>query len=437
MSKLGMPFLYVFLFLAYSRVADFTVPYLHLPIITATIALIFAFFNRGLFTAFSSRIGLALIGFTGWFLVCTPFSYWKGGSVQLLTDRWAKSLMVFFMIFGLVQTFRQCRRVMYVLACSTLVITIMCFLFGRRSFGRLALPVGLLDNPNDLAQMLLLGLPFWWLIALNESAVPFRRVLASICIGLMVVAVAQTGSRSGFVSLAVLGFFIFRAVSLGGKVKLALAAVALMVLAVALVPESVTGRYVTMFGADPAKIGDAAELRTVESTSQRVRLMKESIKLTLTNPLFGVGPGQFQTYSAQEFNDRGQRAMWRETHCAYTQVSSEMGIPGLAFFAAVILFSLHQAASIYKVCRKRRDLSDLEITAYALLLSLLSLAVTAVFSSVAYTMFFPTLGGITAAFYHVARAEIASRGPAPASEMPKSPARALWPALRPRTASFV
>ncbi len=435
MSKLGMPFLYAFLFLAYSRVADFTVPFLHLPIITASIALLFAFLNRGLFTAFSSRIGLALIGFTGWFVVCIPFSYWRGGSVGLLTDRWAKSLMVFFMIHGLVQTFRQCRRVMYILAGSTLIIAIMSFLLGRRSFGRLALPVGLLDNPNDLAQMLLLGLPCWWLIALNESAVPFRRVPAVVCIVLVLVALAQTGSRSGFVALTVLGFFIFRAVSLGGKVKLALAAVAVVVLALALVPESVSGRYVTFFGTDPEKPGDAADLRTVESTQQRVRLMKESIKLTLLNPVFGVGPGQFQTYSAQEFNTRGERALWRETHCAYTQVSSELGIPGLAFFLAVIFFSLQEAAAVFRACRQRRDLNDLAITAYALILSVVSLAVTAFFSSVAYAMFFPTLGGLAAAFYRIAKAEIASRGPAPSPAKIQRPAAV--PGLRPRPAGTV
>ena len=90
--------------------------------------------------------------------------------------------------------------------------------------------------------------------------------------------------------------------------------------------------------------------------------------------------------------------MWRETHCMYTQLSSENGLPGLFLYAAALFFCIRPANRIYKSTRNRPETADIAAMSYAILLSLVGFAATALFSSVAYHMFFPTLAGLSTAF---------------------------------------
>ena len=102
--------------------------------------------------------------------------------------------------------------------------------------------------------------------------------------------------------------------------------------------------------------------------------------------------------------------MWRETHCMYTQISSENGLPGLFLYAAAILFCIRTANRYYKLTRDRPETADIAPMAYVLLISLVGFATTAFFSSVAYHVFFPTLAGLSTAFFRVAEKELAARG---------------------------
>jgi O-antigen ligase len=267
----------------------------------------------------------------------------------------------------------------------------------------------MLDNPNDLAQVLLLGLPFWLLVAANQQQVPFRRGLASVAIGFILLATAQTGSRSALVALAVLGIFVFRHSTPANRLKFLLAGGFLVLLSVICMPETLAERYATLLGNRDKSAYDPATARAVESTQERIQLLKDSIRLTLSHPIFGVGPGQFQSYSAAMYGQQGKTALWRTSHCTYTQVSSETGFPGFFLYTGTLFMALKLSYDVYRASRKRKDLADLNIMSGALLLSLLSFAVSALFSSVAYQMMFPTLAGLSAAFYRVAKAEIVSR----------------------------
>ncbi len=102
--------------------------------------------------------------------------------------------------------------------------------------------------------------------------------------------------------------------------------------------------------------------------------------------------------------------MWRETHCMYTQLSSENGLPGLFLYAAALFFCIRSANRIYKSTRNRPETADIAAMSYAILLSLIGFAATALFSSVAYHMFFPTLAGLSTAFAGAVERELAARG---------------------------
>src|SRR5688572_5380787 len=113
LQSVAVLFLLGFVFLSYSRVVDIFLSGLRLSLITSVLALIFAALTGGVGRALFSRAGFWLVAFTLWLIAAVPFSSWPGGSVQLLTDQWLKSFLVFVIVAGSLRTVRQCRLAMY------------------------------------------------------------------------------------------------------------------------------------------------------------------------------------------------------------------------------------------------------------------------------------------------------------------------------------
>jgi hypothetical protein len=82
--------------------------------------------------------GLWLLGFSCWILVATPFSFWPGGSVEFLRQVWIKSVLVFFLVAGILRTVRQCWRALLTIAAAA--VTRSGFLCGTPWAARTAPP---------------------------------------------------------------------------------------------------------------------------------------------------------------------------------------------------------------------------------------------------------------------------------------------------------
>ena len=417
LEKLGFLLLCVFLFLAFSRVADFVLPSLHLPLVSSLMALGAVFLSGGVQRALSSSVGKLLVVFTVWLFFITPFGYWRGGSVTLLKDTWIKSFLVYFLIAGLIRTLRHCRRVMFVLALAGLTVALISLLFGSRLEGRLVVSAGSLANSNVIAFLILITAPFWGVVALNDTHIPFRRVMVGLAILPMFGAVLMTGSRAALVVLAVLGVTFFLFASFANKLKLFFVFLVAVVLASLLVPDTLVERYRTIVG----ETGNQRPNEAVASKMQRIALVKSSIAMTLRHPFFGVGPGNFQPASAAEAKDRGEPIFWRETHNTYTQVSSETGIPGFLLYISILFLSLRSTVRLYKQSRLRPDLPGVAGMAFCLLASLLSFCAGALFGSSAYELYVPALAGLAVAFTAVAQRALQSQ-PAPAAAPVSCPA---------------
>jgi len=148
----------------------------------------------------------------------------------------------------------------------------------------------------------------------------------------------------------------------------------------------------------------------LDSREQRWALLKQSVKLTLTHPIFGVGPGQFTVASKDESVSSGGVAMWRETHNAYTEVSSECGVPGMLLYFSCLVICFRQMSKLKRLTKNSPQFQHLYKLAYCQYLSLLSFAVTSFFSSVAYAFYMPTLLGLTVALYQAAIYELGVEG---------------------------
>ena len=438
-----------FLFVLYSRIFDLKFAGLHIPGICLAAVIAASILGGAFITAFSTRIGAFLLLFTLWLVIDIPFSIWKGGSFQLVLEFWPRALMVFVAVAGLTSTLDHCRRVMSSIACAIGVLALTSLLLGDTSQGRLLLDTnGKFSNPNDLAQALLMGLPFWVFMARNPNRTPFRQLIPLAFIGLLIFVLVKTGSRGGFVAFCVLLLSVLWNASLLTKIKLITIGGLLFIFAVLVLPKNLLTRYVTInkaesltadqidFGAD-----NALEVTAVESSASRMAVLKESLRMTLTHPLFGVGPGMFPEAAAERASSLGVHTPWLETHNSYTQVSSECGLPALFFYLAALFSPLFQLTSIYRQYRNGKDPHQVEVAAmaYSIRASLVAFAVTACFASVAYFSLFPCLAGLSAAFIIIVRRDLEQLRlpqPAPSRQVPKRlplPARGA-PSLTPTPA---
>jgi O-antigen ligase len=407
-QRFGFAVLLLFLFLIYSRVFDVKFAFLHIPGISLRVILVMVLLSRAFLPAVKNRIGMAVLGFTVWFLVTIPFSIWRRGSLELFKETWFGAFVVYLAVGGLIGNFRQCRRAANAVAAGLFLFTIITLVFGTMETGRLYLPQGKFANPNEMAQALLLGLPLWWLI-LIETRSPITKVFASGVLFLMLYTVAKTGSRGAFIALAFLVGMAFLRTTFTGKVKLVAAVCTIAVVGALTVPSRLLNRYTTL--ADdteaPTAADDAMTVIARASASSRKELLLRSIKFTIHHPVFGLGPGMFPVADNDMARSDGRRkGSWMGTHNSYTQVSCEMGLPGFLFYVAALVFSLRDTHRLFKTTRHDPRLHHISNLALCLNFTLIAYGVTVFFAHIAYSSMLSVFVGLAASLIRTAGVEI-------------------------------
>jgi O-antigen ligase len=411
--KAGYAVTLIYLYITYSRLIEVVVPALRITALVYAAALGLAVISGGFRRALSHRIGRFIAGYVIWLVLATPFSMWKGGSVSALIEV-SKNIPVYFLVAGMAIEIEDAKKAIHTLGYAVLTLAILTFFYGDLLDGRLRLSSGKFANPNDLAQALLLSLPLWWLMATKSDANPLRRLAAFPALAAIAFVMSKTGSRGALIAAAATGLVFFLHVSLANKLKLAAAGMAMLALAAAFLPADLRARYVTLFEAEQA----ASEARTREgrqeagpsmenalgSTEGRLGLLVSSLQLTAAHPLFGVGPAMFQVAEKDLAEEEGRRGNWHETHNAYTQVSSEAGVPALVFFLGALALSLKSSNRVYRKYRCDPRMQPVAHAALAVELSLVAYAVSAFFASVAYGNLMPTLAGLAVALESAAAA---------------------------------
>jgi O-antigen ligase len=175
------------------------------------------------------------------------------------------------------------------------------------------------SDPNDLALNLCVVLPFCAAMVFSTRNLAMKLLWTAVVLA-AIVLIATTESRGGFLAVVVVLIAMWRRFRLTGPTKI-MAAIVLIVAIIAglasVGTSSYFGRMHTIVNTDEDKGGSAQSRRA---------LLIESIQLTITHPLFGVGPGQFTEVSGS----------WHITHNTYTQFSSEAGIPALVLFVFLL-----------------------------------------------------------------------------------------------------
>ena len=409
----------------FSRIFDVRLEWLHLPGISYRLMAVFLFMSGTFLIALRDSIGKCMLGFTACFLAAIPFSVWRAGSFHTLTEQWMIGCIVFLATAALIADFRQYVRSAKTVAVAVLVLTFICLTLGTMQNGRLFLERGRFANPNEMAQALLLGMPFWWAIYANSRSL-FAKLCGAGALAAMMYVISKTGSRGALISsLVILGFMFLRATAIG-KMKLLFGAGMLLLVAALLLPGALRARYQTFFTAEPMEnseepggSSDAEMLGSaVSSSSNRMEMLITSLVLTAKHPLFGVGPGMFPVAENDLAKSEGRRGAWRGTHNSFTEVSSECGIPAFLLYCAVLLLSLKKSYALYRRTKAHPEWKEISTHALALNYSLIAFFVTGIFVHAAYTSLLPVLSGLTISLVRTAEPLLAA---GPASE-PAPPA---------------
>ena len=383
------------------------IPYLGVTIHVITLML--AVVSGGARRVATSKVGIYLGLFTCWMLTCTLTSTWRGGSVDVLLRQWLPSLIIF-LSCGSVVTLRQCRRVLTLLATGSALIAATSYFLGTLKQGRLAFESGTLGNANDLASLLILGAPFLIVPVLSQSGSWLGKAMAFGLGGMMVIVVVRSGSRSNLLALAAILLVLFWSRPLSGKIKLATLTIALVFVLIAATPRELLSRYATIFG--DSTVGDDVANSALESSLARQHLLQQSLKLTMDHPVFGLGPGIFAVGEADLAKEEGQKASWHVSHNSYTQVSSEMGIPGLLLYLLALWFTFRNVFWFRANSRRIDATGTVSAMGLAVLLSLIGLCVNLTFSSNAYLYYLPMLMGISVVFRKSLEREMDLHSPA-------------------------
>jgi len=409
LRKLGLYLAIAFIFCRFSLLGELVSIKLdfdpHIVRILGIPTLLLAVITGGLVRVLRSRLSYAWLGLLIWMALASPLSYWPGGSTALVLSYLRGQLPMLLIVGGLVLTWKDCKLVLITiaLACAVNVLSGKLFMQNPDSNDRLSLELGTIGNANDFTAHLLFALPFVIFVLLVSNRAWIRRILCLGVLGYGAYFCAATGSRGGLVAFAAVCLFIL--VRAPGRVRLgALAAAAVMFLLVlAVLPQSMRERYATLF------TNDTDDQEAVASTAARTHLLKASLQFTMQHPIFGVGPGEFSDFEAAFAKSENRKAAWQVTHNAYTQVSSEAGIPALLFFFAAIVMTFRTFGRVYRAARARPELRSMAIGCFCCQLSMVGFCTATLFLSLAYTMYLPTMSGLALAFGRSLDLELAGR----------------------------
>ncbi|MBL8220931.1 MAG: O-antigen ligase family protein [Bryobacterales bacterium] len=370
-------------------------------------AILFCFLSGGLQRTFLQKPALWWLGFLTFFYISVVFSHWRGNSLSVVLSFTRTEFILLPVVAGLALTWRDVWRISMTMAMAGLVAIGFGMLLAKElDGGRAEMSFGTMANANDFAAHLAFVLPFVALLTFTRRNFVIR-LFAAVVIVLGIYRILSTGSRGALVALLVTIVFVVLRASLRQKIGIILGSLIVGTLLMASLPGMVADRLQSLFKSQEEELltGGSA----FSSRKSRTYLLIRSIELTASYPIFGVGPGQFADVEDADIREKGGRkGAWHVTHNAYTQVSSEAGIPAAFFFIGALVSTFRMMNRTHRKALRRPPSLFQErvaITSYCFLVSFVGFAAACMFLSLAYLFYFPLLTALALAMHNAAEHE--------------------------------
>ncbi|MEO6829791.1 MAG: O-antigen ligase family protein [Acidobacteriaceae bacterium] len=178
-------------------------------------------------------------------------------------------------------------------------------------------------DPNTLGLTVLLSIPFC-LLLMSRGNPLWMRAVGAVSIASHAVTIVDTGSRA-----AALGFVFLIVLLMLRKPKNLLylpIVIALSPLVWMVIPQQYKARYETV-----------DHLKSDDSYQNRIKSWQGGIAMFKSNPLTGVGPGNYVVANGEKFWPSSGRKMWLNAHSLYFKLLGELGLLGVFTFGGYLI----------------------------------------------------------------------------------------------------
>jgi O-antigen ligase len=343
--------------------------------------------TEGSMTAFPTEVKcvLAMILLA---VVTIPIGKDAGNSWLVFKDMYIKAVLMFIVMVNVLRTRRRLMGMMWLSLAVGVILSYMAigmYMRGELKSDRVMVEIGgMFGNPNDMALHLVTMMPIAVGLALGAKS-RLVRLLYFAMAGAFVAGNMVTFSRGGFLGLIVTGAVLAWKLGRKQRLNVVLASTVIGGLVILLAPGNYGLRILSIFY--PA-------LDPVGSNDQRRELLMRSIWVTLRNP-WGIGIG-----NSPVMNDYNL-----QTHNAYTQVSSELGIFGFVAYIIFIVSPFRKLAAIERTLIAENKQDWFYYLSVGLQASIAGYMVSSFFGSVAYNWFIYYLIAYAVAFRRIYRLE--------------------------------
>ena len=326
-------------------------------------------------------VGVATLCILATVAFSVPWSLYPGLSFGFLFGDFAKTLLMMAVVIAAIRHGKHLERLALVCVLGAglyCLYTLTNFQLGTS--GRLGKLI--YYDSNDLALWLVVTIP---LAAHLIFRPPFRfaRLAGAVCLPLILMVFAQTGSRGGFIGLAAVTCYMllgYRQFSVAARIGVS---VALLVGLTLVASDTYWELMATLL--DPSSdynwTGNARG-------GGRMNIWRRGLGYMFHNPITGVGARAFPIAegTVSEFAARQEYGIgwkWSAAHNSFVQIGAELGILGLAAFTAAIGLALR---TLSRIARRAPDPGVVSL-ARALSAALIGYVAAGFFLSQAYGAF--------------------------------------------------
>lgn len=343
------------------------------------------FSTEGSLTMLSTEVKgvLAMVGFA---IVTMPIARDPATAWATFNDPFIKAVLVFIMMVNVIRTRKRLMILMWLSLAISIYISVTAInLYVKGEFKtegyRVSIDLaGLFNNPNDLAIQLVTMIPLVVALALASKSL-FKRLFFLAIGGIFLFGMLITFSRGAFLAFVAMSALMVWKLGYNERFKYSIIGAIVGVIFLAVAPGNYGLRVLSIIFPDLDPVGSAGQRRDG---------VMISIWVTIRNP-WGIGIGNSPSYSPHGL----------QTHNSYTQVSSEIGVLGLAAYVIFMVSAFRKLSAIELTQRTNGERDWFYFMSIGLQGSLLAYMVSSFFGSIAYLWYIYYLVAYAVAFRRI------------------------------------